>query len=100
MNINSKWVERMNFVVAERISHVLDKQEKLYNMSKECESHLFDQAQETQIGRKQLSIDAMSGLFIIYLILSFASTVMFCIEIIVCIIRRKCPVTSQKSVEW
>ena len=83
LNKKSAWIERINFVVAERMTNILDNINKTrLNISQGCENHLFGQPPKIEIGREQLSLMTMNGLFIIYLILSLTSIILFGVEII------------------
>jgi hypothetical protein len=62
MNKMSELFTDINFNVAERLSFAIDKQ---WNITQECENYLFSQLEKTEIGHEQLSMDTMSGLFIV-----------------------------------
>jgi hypothetical protein len=82
MNKKSDWIERVNYVVAERMSNVIDNINKTRkNISQECEDHFFGE-ERIEFGRAQLTLMEMAGLFITYLILSLASIIVFCVEMV------------------
>ena len=97
---NSPLFDKMNFIVAERMTNVIDVVNKSRTrLLPECERHFFDAQQpKAQIGHEQLSLATMDNLFIMYLLLSLASVATFCAEVVLTQIGRKFQIRTKEIV--